>query len=587
MGQKDSKKMTGREKQIVIGIDFGSGGITFAYGFLDDLKKEVFPGKFEEQGIRDKVSTEIILDDELNVKCFGNECNSYISSISGDKKYHHFKNIKMNLYKRVYTIKANNSDKEVDIQKIITIILKEVKTKALEQIKLKILDLDEKNIHWVITVPAIWENKSKQIMINAAQEAGLMRDDDDPSNFFALEPEAASIYYHNSKHAIENDDIDKGKPFILCDLGSGTVDIVTQKKKKEDNEIKFEELYPPVGGDYGCNKINEYFMDRVIKKLFGENNFNKIKKEICNKNYNDWYKFEEEIEKFKTSYRKDDQLKKFFVIDCDIFNEHHNEEYLKKLINDYNNNLKNKSWELEIDRSWKIKFPYNIINDLMYELMNNIISKYINPILESIDVKTLVFTGGASSNPILFNMIKEGINSSDLNLNYVKSPNPEVAIAFGSVLYSYDHFIISPRKAKYNFGINSTQKWDKDIHKNGGVNINDRCVNWFSKFITKDENLRPDQEICKIYNLNSQKATIRLYRTKENNAKFIDEKDINGEPIVHKFAEYMIDVGDKYDKSCREVEVKMKLGGTFISSSAIYKKTGKEAKITCLYEDEK
>ena len=34
-------------------------------------------------------------------------------------------------------------------------------------------------------------------MINAADKAGLIREDDDPSNFFALEPEAASIYYHN------------------------------------------------------------------------------------------------------------------------------------------------------------------------------------------------------------------------------------------------------------------------------------------------------------------------------------------------------------------------------------------------------
>lgn len=29
-------------------------------------------------------------------------------------------------------------------------------------------DLNEKKIHWVIEVPAIWELKSKQIMINAA-----------------------------------------------------------------------------------------------------------------------------------------------------------------------------------------------------------------------------------------------------------------------------------------------------------------------------------------------------------------------------------------------------------------------------------
>ena len=130
MGQKDSKSMIGRKKQIVIGIDFGSCGITFAYGFLDDPKKEIFPGKFEAQGICDKVSTEIILDDKLEkVLSFGNECNSFLSSYK-DKKYHHFKNIKMNLYKKIYKIKANNSDnndkdeKEVDIQYIITIILK-------------------------------------------------------------------------------------------------------------------------------------------------------------------------------------------------------------------------------------------------------------------------------------------------------------------------------------------------------------------------------------------------------------------------------------------------------------------------------
>ena len=35
----------------------------------------------------------------------------------------------MNLYKRKYKIKANNSNEEVDIEKIITIILKEVKKK--------------------------------------------------------------------------------------------------------------------------------------------------------------------------------------------------------------------------------------------------------------------------------------------------------------------------------------------------------------------------------------------------------------------------------------------------------------------------
>ena len=586
MGNEDSKA---RKNQIVIGVDFGSCGITFAYGFLDDPKKEINPGRFTEQGINNKVSTEIILSEDLSeVICFGNECQTKLHS-TDNRKFLHFKNVKMNLYKRKYKIKANNSNEEVDIEKIITIILKEVKKKAMEQIKCRLPKLKEKNIHWVITVPAIWDIKSKQIMINSAQNAGLIRDDDDPSNFFALEPEAASIYYHNSRHGIENDDIDKGKSLILCDLGSGTVDIVIQKKVKIGKEIKFEELHKPVGGEYGCNKINEYFIDRVIKQLFGEKCYNESKDSICQNNYEDWSAFENSIELFKKNFIKEEQLGQYYKIDCDVFSVYFNLEELEKLVNNFNS--KYPSWKLIIVKGWKINFPYQIINDLMSELICKI-NEYITPILKSInDVKTFIFTGGASSNPILFEMLRK---NKLLNLNYVKSPNPEVAIAYGSVLYSYDHFIISPRKAKFTFGIKVSEVWNENKHKKldkkesrkvyDSINKIHKCKNCFEKFITKGDNLRPDKEISQTFIMNNKKVTIELYKTDRDNATFIDEKDENGNLIVKKFGQYDIDVGDKYDMSNREIEVKMKLGGTFISSSAIYKKTRDEAKITCLYE---
>ena len=582
MGNEDSKA---RKNQIVIGVDFGSCGITFAYGFLDDPKKEINPGRFTEQGINNKVSTEIILSEDLSeVICFGNECQTKLHS-TDNRKFLHFKNVKMNLYKRKYKIKANNSNEEVDIEKIITIILKEVKKKAMEQIKYRLPKLKEKNIHWVITVPAIWDIKSKQIMINSAQNAGLIRKDDDPSNFFALEPEAASIYYHNSRHAIENGDIDMGKPFILCDLGSGTVDIVTQKKVQRDKETKFEELYPPVGGDYGCNKINEYIIDKVFKVLLGEELFNKAKDDICkNKNYNDWYIFENNIETFKKCFTKEERLGQYYKIDCDVFSEYCKEDKIKELINNFNE--KYPAWKLIIVKGWKINFPYQIINDLMSELIDKIISKYIVPISESVnDIKTLIFTGGASSNPILFKMIKR---IKTLKLNYVQSPNPEVAIAYGSVLYSYDHFIISPRKAKFTFGIKASEVWNEEIHINGGKKVYDeknkiyKCINCFTKFITKNDNLRPDQEKSHKFIMNNSNVAIQLYKTEKENATFIDEKDEKGNLIIQKFGHFNIDVGEQYENN-REVEIKMKLGGTFISLSAIYKKTGHN--FTCLYED--
>ena len=279
------------------------------------------------------------------VLSFGNECNTFLSTVQ-DEKFHHFKNIKMNLYKRDYKIKAKNSNKIVDADYIIAKILEEVKKEAIKQIKYSIKDLNKNNIHWVITVPAIWDVKSKQVMINAAQKAGLIRDDDDPSNFFALEPEAASIYYHNSPQGMKNEDIDSGKPFILCDLGSGTADIVTQKKVVRDREIKFEELYPPIGGDCGCNQININFMERVIKKLFGKECFEETEKNVSENNYYDWFEFENRIEEFKKNYKKIDQKDKKFRIDCEIFKNYCKED-LEKLINNFNSN--NKSWELKIE----------------------------------------------------------------------------------------------------------------------------------------------------------------------------------------------------------------------------------------------
>ena len=355
--------------------------------------------------------------------------------------------------------------------------------------------------------------------------------------------------------------------------------------------MKFEELYPPVGGEFGCNKINEYFMDRVIKKLIEEKLFNQIKENTCKNKYMKWYSFEGAIESFKKNFNKYDQIGQYSPIDCDIFKNEISEEELKKLISDFNS--KNPSWKLQYDDNWKILFPYQIIYDLMFELITNI-NKYIKDILKSIsvkDIKSLIFSGGASSNPILFDMLK---NNEQINLKYVKSTNPEVAIAFGSVIYSHDHFIISPRKAKFTFGIKVSEVWNENKHKKldkkesrkvyDSINKIHKCKNCFEKFITKKDNLRPDKEISHTFIMNNKKVKIKLYKTDKDNAKFIDEKDEKGNLILTKFADYIIDVGDKYDMSNREVEVKMKLGGTFISSSAIYKKTKDEAKITCLYE---
>ena len=590
MGSEQSRN----KNKMVIGIDFGTSGLGYAYGLLNDSKKQVYFGHFENQGVNNKIINEIILDDELvKVLAFGNDCNAFLCS-KHESKFHHFKNIKMNLYKKIFKIKASNSDKEADIKYIIQLILIETKKKAIEQIKMTYPFLSENDFHYTITVPAIWDIHSKQIMIDASQAAGLIREDDDFSNFFALEPEAASIYFsHNCindtepvYNLIKKDKIEMS--YILCDYGSGTVDIVTQKRKLIKNEFKFEELYQPVGGDLGASKINEYFIDRVIKPLIGEENFNEVKnKAYESEYYTSFIEFENSIEKFKKNLSNENQLNNKFEIDCEIFKLV--ELNITEKIENFNKN-NNIKWKLESNRmnEYKIKFPYQIIYDFMKELITEVI-KIIEPITESIEeVKTIIFSGGASLSPILYKIFEK---SSLEGMNLVRTTYPEIAIANGSVLYSMSsNNIISPRIAKYTFGVQSSRKWDEIKHINGGKKFYNKfdkrydCINIFSKFITKGDKIKPDDVFSKTFNLVDKSAIINLYKSEEKDVMFCDEEDENGKLKIWKIGQYEIDVGDEFDENSREVIVKIKMGGTHISSTAIYTKTKKQAKIKFLFE---
>ena len=52
-------------KKVIIGIDFGTSGIVFAYGFLGDKDQKSIPWHFEGQNIGSKIPTEIILDNNF------------------------------------------------------------------------------------------------------------------------------------------------------------------------------------------------------------------------------------------------------------------------------------------------------------------------------------------------------------------------------------------------------------------------------------------------------------------------------------------------------------------------------------------
>ncbi len=94
--------------------------------------------------------------------------------------------------------------------------------------------VSEQDVRWVITVPAIWREKAKQFMREAAYEAGIGSEQNPDQLMLALEPEAASIYCRKLRmnqlvperpksifiHK-ENDNLSQCSDFVLEDSGTG------------------------------------------------------------------------------------------------------------------------------------------------------------------------------------------------------------------------------------------------------------------------------------------------------------------------------------------------------------------------------
>ena len=577
--------------EVVVGIDFGSSGSGYAYSFYD--KTKIIHGQIYGTPVDNKVPTEIILDDNNNVIQFGTSCANYLKE-KGLEAGHYFKAIKMELYENKTTIVAKNSGKELPLKLVIQKVLETLKEIAIEEISKNRPYLKKKteNIKWVVTVPAIWNEHQKSIMMESCIGAGLINTNTDKSLFFALEPEAASLYCSMNKE-IDRNYFKKGEYYIVCDLGGGTGDIVAHLVGSNNH---LNEISPSCGGNFGSNEIDKSLFKDVIFKLFGCADFNSFYskyKKRCDNNgmnvendkaelYNDWYEFERQIKEFKesTKINKIENCEKY-TINCSLFQDIFDDDAdLNVLVNKYNDNINDNNIKLSVRNSkkkWMIEFPYQIIYNYMKAQANSI-CEIINKISIKEEIKTVIFVGGYCSNEIIVNLIKNNLNIVNV---YLQPSNPSLAIMEGAVLFGIEPSIINIRKAKYTIGTGADCIWDDKKHSGKGkkfFSLNFEkwyCHDCFDKYIEINQALKCEDIITHISYFEKYQTSIKLifYKTKKS------------DPIFS-FEEGIIKIGEcslKFDETYENLEerailIAMKFGGTFIDVIAKHIKSGKSVK---------
>lgn len=144
--------------------------------------------------------------------------------------------------------------------------VRKILVKSVEQTYL----MEDIPIMTIITIPAIWNDMAKDLMVQAAVKAGFGVHRLD----FQLisEPEAAAAYTLKGSDAVN---LCVGDSFVICDAGGGTVDLISYKITGQ-RPLRLEEVVRGSGGMCGSVYL-DYGFEKHIKKVLGEEAFNNMK----------------------------------------------------------------------------------------------------------------------------------------------------------------------------------------------------------------------------------------------------------------------------------------------------------------------
>ncbi|KAG2229082.1 hypothetical protein INT48_005351 [Thamnidium elegans] len=130
--------------------------------------------------------------------------------------------------------------------------------------------MDKSKVRFCLTVPAVWTEKAKIIMRDAAIEANIIDANDHQDRLLLVgEPEAAALYcntmlnQYNLKH---------GATFLICDAGGGTVDLVVYRINDNEDQKYLIEVAAGDGGLCGSVNLDQRFklyVTEQVKNLTG------------------------------------------------------------------------------------------------------------------------------------------------------------------------------------------------------------------------------------------------------------------------------------------------------------------------------
>ncbi|XP_052798615.1 heat shock 70 kDa protein 12A-like [Mya arenaria] len=502
---------------LVAAIDFGTTYSSWAFSLLNEYESDPTQMSAKQWQGHDSTkgpTTVLIQPDGITLEAFGFEAETRYAELIDEEKhdsYYFFKRFKMKLWdkkiERDMLIEDENS-RHLSAKTVFALAIKWLKDDLWRVSNDRISGtIRENEIHWVLTVPAIWDNTAKQFMREAAKQAGIK----EKKLTVALEPEAASLFCRHlpverSGNETSLGKLKAGQRYLVLDAGGGTIDI-TVHEVLQSMDVK--ELFKASGGAWGGTKVDEAFKG-FINDIAGFDAMGDLKR----KHLDDFIDLFRRFENKKRSISPDKDSKTVIPLPLSLCSliENRQGRALCDIIKNtsYASSVSMTNEKVKIDASVARWFFDTSVSSTV-EHLKNILSSPVNR-----GVEAILVVGGFSESPMLQHAVGKEFGA----LKRIVPREASLAVLKGAVIFGHNPNAITERISKLTYGVKTTQLFDKAKHDPTKKIFYDgeaRCDDIFSKHVEIGQKLKIGQAQSKerytVCEINQTSADFPIFTT--------------------------------------------------------------------------
>lgn len=443
------------EPDAVIAIDIGASFSGFAIS-LKDRKDVVLTATHGSMLDNDKVPSIMLLNPDHSLNSFGFDASKNYEFLSAEvrKKYHYIENFRTVLYNSwkltKETVLTDIQNREISAMHVFSEAIGYFHDLAYKTAKSVAAELEEDGIQWILPIPAVWTDSSKQFIREAAIKAGIKKE----KLRLVLEPEAGALFYQKlikAEREDETEDVQTSK-FILAHISETRADFCVYETIPNG---KIREVYRDKGENFQGNSVNESYLSFLIE-LFGQKIWNEFRTEYVGIYSEMMYDFERKKVGFcqpkKNSVtiplpptllnllKADDGKSLQAVIKSKPF---------KKSVNFHKD-----TDHLMIKGDLMKQFFKPSINTITRRLRDIMMLSYVP------NIKTLMLAGSYAKSQF----VKERLEAQVSQLKIISHADSRLAVLKGGVMMGFMPRNIFQRRAQYTYGFACIEPFRSTLH---------------------------------------------------------------------------------------------------------------------------